>query len=299
MAMKIDLNAMLLFYEVANAGSLTKAAQKLDLPKSTLSRKIAHLEDQMGVHLLKRGNRKITVTDAGRALAHHCERISSEIEDAGLFAHSLQTELRGKLHVSMPIDFGISWLSRAIGAFAMKYPDIHLDIEVSGRWVDVNEDRCDVAIHLGRIKNSQVPVRRLARVTRGVYASPDYVRRRGEPTTIEEFAGHNCIVTDHQRSEGVWTFQSRNGDRAVAVEGHVTVNNIGVARELIIKGVGIGILPNIMCRNDVKAGRLVPLLADWESPALEVSATFLGRRRTPRMVRVFLDFIAESLGEEA
>ena len=295
MTRKMDLNSLVLFYEVVNAQSISKASRKLGIPKSTLSRKLSFLEDQAGAVLLKKGSRQLATTDIGQALYEHCERIAGEIEDAGLGAVRMQTELRGTLRVSMPVDFGIAWLSRAIAAFAIRYPEIHLVIDANSRWIDVTEEPYDVAVQLGALRDMQSGVRHLASINRGVYASPAFLQRQGTPEEIGDFGRFDCIVTEHQRTEGVWTFRSASGDKIIDVTGRITVNHIGVARELVIGGVGLGILPNIMCQNDIRTNRLVRVLTDWESPSLEVSATFLGRRKESRRLRAFLDVMSEQL----
>jgi LysR family transcriptional regulator for bpeEF and oprC len=291
--MNIDLNALLVFFEVVNAQSITKAARTLGLPKSTVSRKIQHLESQVGSALLKRRNRRITVTEEGLRLQDHCARIAAEIEDAGLQATQMRTSLKGRLRVSMPIDFGIGWLSRAIASFAEKYPSIDLEIHVNGRWVDVSEESYDVAIHLGRLLNPDIPFRRLSALTRGVYASSEYLARKAQ--TINLFHEHECVLTEQQLAEGIWTEANKEGQRR---EGRVLVNNIGVARELVISGIGVGVLPNVMCRNDVKSGRLVRIMLDWQIPALEASATFFAGRYLPRKTKVFLDHVTEFLASD-
>lgn len=298
MPRKLDLNALLLFYEVTNAHSISAASKKLGVPKSTISRKLMFLEDQVGAELFKKGSRKLATTDVGRTLYDHCERIAGEIEEAGLGARRLQTELRGTLRVSMPVDFGIGWLSRAIAAFAVSYPDIHLVIDANSRWVDVSVEPYDVAVQLGPLPETQGGTRPLASITRGAYASPAFLERRGVPLNIEDFARFDCIVTEHQRAEGVWNFRSGLGAKVINVAGRITVNHIGIARELVIGGVGLGILPNIMCQNDIRAKRLVRVLTDWESPTLEVSATFPGMRKESRRLRAFLDFMEDKLKVE-
>ena len=293
--MNIDLNALLVFFEVVNAQSITKAARTLGLPKSTVSRKIQHLEDQVGSALLKRGNRRIAVTEAGHRLHEHCARIATEIEDAGLQATQMRTSLKGRLRVSMPIDFGIGWLSRAIASFAETYTSIELDIHVNGRWVDVSEETYDVAIHLGRLLNPDLPFRRLSALTRGVYASAEYAARRGLPQG--GWREHECVLTEQQLAEGVWDSDEPTSD-SPRRQGRVMVNNIGVARELVISGIGVGILPNVMCRNDVKVGRLVHIPIERDIPALEASATFFSGRHLPRKTKVFLDHITEFLASD-
>ena len=147
------------------------------------------------------------------------------------------------------------------------------------------------------MKESGLTYRRLATITRGVYASPEYLAQHGTPRTVEDFSKHACIVTDQQRQDGVWTFRNQTKHRFIEVSGKVTVNNIGVARELAIGSVGLGMLPNIMCQNDVKAGRLVRVLTNWESPPVEATALILSRKGIPNKTRVFLDFLAEQLAD--
>ena len=295
---RLDLNSLRLYYDVVNAGSITRAAEQLRTPKSTISRKLAQLEKDLGVILLKKGPKRLAMTDIGAALYDRCRRLVIEIEDVGQATAEMQGELRGSLRVSIPVDFGISWISRAIAEFVGKYPEINLEIEVNSRAVNPREDPYDLTIQLGPLKESGLTFRRLATITRGVYASPDYLAKNGMPRTVEDFARHNCIITDQQRQDGVWTFRNQTKHRFIEVSGKVTVNNIGIARDLAINGVGLSMLPNIMCQNDVKAGRLVRVLTNWESPPVQATALILSRKGIPNKTRVFLDFLAERLTDD-
>lgn len=295
MAKTLDLNALILFYEVVNSQSLTRASEKLRVPKSTISRKISLLEQQLGSQLLKRGPRKITLTDIGRVLYDHSQKIVSEIEDAGFQASQMQSELTGVLRVSLPVDFGVSWLGRLIAEFAIAHPNIQLDVEINNRWVDVSQEPYDVAIHLGPPRNAHLPVKVFTSLTRGIYASPAYLKRRGAVRNIGELQSHDCIVTEHQRAEGIWKFIARGSTRIIDIEPRIVVNNIGIAREIAIGGLGLSILPNVMCKNDVIANRLVRLLPEWKSPPLQAAAFYSGRRRMPRKTKAFIDFLSERL----
>lgn len=292
---RLDLNSLRLYYEVVNAGSITRAAEQLRMPKSTISRKLTQLEQDLGAILLKKGPKRLTTTDIGAALYERCRRLVIEIEDVGLATAEMQGELRGVLRVSIPVDFGISWISRAMVAFVHKYQDIHLAIEVNSRLVNPREDPYDVTIQLGPLKDSGLTYRRLATITRGVYASPDYLAKHGTPRTVEDFGKHDCVITDQQRQDGVWTFRNQSKHRFIEVSGKVTVNNIAIARDLAIGGVGLSMLPNMMCQNDVKTNRLVRVLTNWESPPAEATALILSRKGIPNKTRVFLDFLAEQL----
>lgn len=298
MTERLDLNSLRLYYDVVNARSMTRAANVLRIPKSTISRKLAQLEQHVGAILLKKGPRRLSMTDIGAALYEHCQRVVEEVEEAGLETAQMQAALRGTLRVSIPVDFGIAWLSRAMAAFVHRYPDINLEIDVNNRAVDPREDPYDLSIQLGPLKDSGLTYRRLATVTRGVYASPEYLAKRGVPRTVDDFQQHDCIVTEQQRADGVWTFRNRSQHRFTEVVGKVVVNNIGVARELAIGHVGLSMLPNVMCRNDVASNRLVRLLTDWESPPMHATALILSRKGLPNKTRVFLDFLAERLAED-
>lgn len=297
MTERLDLNSLMLYYEVVNAKSITAAANHLRLPKSTISRKLALLEKHVGAILLKKSHRLITTTDIGAVLYSHCQRVVAEVEDAGLETAEMQSELRGTLRVSIPIDFGISWLSRAIAEFVLKYPEINLEVEVNSRFVTPRDDPYDITVQLGPLRESALTYRRIATITRGVYASPMYLERKGTPNSVDDFSSHDCIITDQQRQDGVWTFRNKSKHRFIEVAGKVIVNNIGVVRELAIGGVGLSMLPNIMCKNDVKANRLVRVLTDWESPPMHATALILSRKGLPAKTRVFLDFLAERLSD--
>jgi DNA-binding transcriptional LysR family regulator len=295
---RLDLNALRLFHDVVNAKSITRAAAQLRMPKSTISRKLAQLEQHVGSILLKKGPRHLAMTDIGAVLYEHCRRLVEEVEDAGLQTAQMQSELRGTLRVSIPIDFGNAWLSRAMAEFIHRHPDIQLEIDVNSRTVDPREDPYDVAIQLGPVKESGLTYRRVATVTRGVYASPEYLARHATPRSVDDFVHHDCIVTEQQRHDGVWTFRNRSQHRFTEVLGKVVVNNIGVARELAIRHVGLSMLPNIMCRNDVRTKRLVRVLTEWESPPMHATALILSRKGIPNKTRAFLDFLAGSLAVE-
>ena len=298
MSDRLDLNSLRLYYDVVNARSMTRAAQLLRMPKSTISRKLAALEQHVGSILLKKGPRRLTTTDIGRALYEHCRRVVEEVEEAGLETAQMQSELRGSLRVSIPIDFGNAWLSRAMAQFIHAYPDVQLEIDANSRAVDPREDPYDVAIQLGPLKESGLTYRRIATVTRGVYASPEYLARRGAPRSVDEFLQHDCIITEQQRQDGVWAFRNRSRHRFTEVAAKVVVNNIGIARDLAIAHVGLGMLPNVMCRSDVRNKRLVRVLTEWESPPVQATALILSRKGIPNKTRVFLDFLATSLAEE-
>jgi DNA-binding transcriptional LysR family regulator len=295
---RIDLNALLLFYETVNARSINKAAQTLSMPKSTISRRLRMLEQQFGSNLLKRGARALGLTETGRALYQRCERIVAELEEANLQTARMQDEMSGALRVSMPVFF-IGWASQAIAEFARLHPALRLEIEAHNRHVDVAEEPFDVVIHFGKPVESFHPLRRLAELPRSFYAGAGYVAQKGAPKTYAELARHDVIHHQYQVRDKVFPPVVNADGSAEPITARAVVNHAVLVRELILRDLGIGLMPDIMCREDVSRGTLVRLPLDWSSPPLVVSATFLARRFAPVKTRAFLDHLSQFLQQRA
>ena len=300
MSGRADLNALILFYEVVNAGSISAAAQKLGKPKSTISRKISVLEHQVNARLLWRGARQSSLTEVGKVIYDHAQRVVTELESAGIQATEIQTELNGVLRISLPVDFGVAWLSRLIADFAAANPDIRLVLDINNRWVDVAEERYDIALHLSPPRDANLPVRRFSSLSRGIYAAPACLQKTPLRTPAD-LGRSDVITTTHQIEEGLWprvlqTPEEGGSGQATALrEPRFVANNIGVVREIALSGMGVAILPNVMCRNDVAMGRLVRLFPQLPCPELHAYATFLGRTRVPRKTRAFIEFLSTYL----
>jgi len=291
----LDLNTLMLFHEVVQGGSLASACERLHIPRSTLSRRLLQFEKEMGTLLLKKSTRKLAPTNIGLELLQHCERIAAEAAMVAEKVARMQTDLHGTLRILMPSEFGTAWLGRAVSEFAVHYPDIQVEIDVSDRIIDLIDESVDIAISFGRPKVSRITQRRLGSVNSGIYASPDYIALHGMPRSLDEIRAHDCVITDIQRREGVWLFRGQNRRRSVGATGRIRVNNIRLARELVIGGTGLGLLPHIMCSKYVASGQLVRVLPSWNSPPLHIVALFISRTRIPNKTRVFLDFVAEQL----
>jgi len=162
---------MLLFYEVVNTGSINQAAVALKTPKATISRKLRRLEQHVGAVLLKRGSQKLSMTSSGEALFQHCERILAEAQGARAAVTEMQTQLSGQLKMATAFGLG-PWINPALARFALEYPNIELVVDETDRWVDVSEEPYDIVVHLGKVRNERIPVRRFAQLHRGLYASP-------------------------------------------------------------------------------------------------------------------------------
>lgn len=284
----LDLNLLVLFYQVVSIGSISRAAVRLRVPKATLSRKLRQLEEQAGAVLLKRGPQRLEVTPIGGALHEHCQRIASIAADASQEIGEMQSGVRGTLRVALPFGLANTALSRGLVEFAQRYPDVRLHAEVCNRWVDVSEESYDVAIYIGSVRNQDLPMRRLGSLPRGLFASPDYLARRGTPRSEAELEGHDCIALESQVLDNLWQVTPR-----------LTTTDIVLAREMTLAGVGIGMLTHALCAADVRAGRLVPVLPGAGIPPVSISAIYLERRYLPLRIRMFIDTIAEAIGASA
>lgn len=289
----LDLNLLLVYLEIVNSGSISRAAVQAGMPKPTLSRKLRQLEQQMGAVLLKRGPHKLEMTEVGRALFKHCERIAAEAAEASSIAADMQSQLKGTMRISIPMGIGNTWISHALARFAMLYPDLRLTIHVTNSWIDVSEEPYDVALYIGRVRNEHLPVRRLADLQRGVYASPEYLERKGVPQAPSDLLQHECIALESQLADGLWKFKTANG--VTVATPRMTSSDILVVREMVMAGLGCGILTHALSEQDVRAGRLVRVLPNWRIPAIPVLAMFLERRHMPQRVRALIDMFAQAI----
>ncbi|MFL6605058.1 MAG: LysR substrate-binding domain-containing protein [Steroidobacteraceae bacterium] len=287
----IDVNSMLLFYEVVNAGSINQASIALKAPKATISRRLRRLEQHVGAVLLKRGTQRLSMTSSGEALYQHCERILAEAQTARTAVTEMQTQLCGQLKIATAFGLG-RWINPALAKFALEYPKVELVVDETHRWIDVNEEPYDMVIHLGKIRNERLPVRRLAELPRGLYASPRYLTGRAPPRTPNDLLSHSCVVLTQQLDDGLWRFRESASTREVVVQPHARVSNIVIAHELAVAGVGVAILPHAICRQDVADGKLAPILGTWHIPPLVPAATYLERRYLPLRIRALLDLVA-------
>lgn len=292
---KLDLNALILFHEVVKSGSLASASERTSIPRSTLSRRLLQLEKEMGSLLLKKSTRKLAPTDLGLQINEYCKRIVVEADAIGQLISRNSTELHGTLRVALPIEFGTAWLGKAISEFAIKYPDIALEVNSSGRVVDLIDEAVDIAITFGQPKPSRITLRRLGSLSSGIYASPEYVKRCDLPRTLDDLGLHECVLTEIQLREGVWRFKNSSGNRDIQINSRLRVNSIRLARELVLGGASLGLLPHMMCSKYVETGALVRVLPSWNSPPLPVIALMLSRAKMPKKTRIFLDFLAEQL----
>lgn len=287
---------MAVFSAVAASGSFSAAGRDLDLTPSAVSRTVDRIEARLGVRLMLRTTRTLTLTPEGQAYLGAARRILSDLDDAEQ-AIADQGAPRGRLRVSASLSHGRLCVVPLLGAFVARYPHILVDINLSDAVVDIAAGQADVGIRFGPLADSGLTARKIGVTGRMIVASPDYLARRGTPTIPEDLHDHNCLNFNFRRAEPVWPFVRDGQEFALSVKGNVEANNGETLGQLAVDGVGVTRVGAFSVVEDVAARRLVPLLEDFNPGDEErIHAVFVGGANTPARVRVFVDFLAEQLG---
>ena len=289
--MNLEPNDLLLFARVVDEGSFSRAAERLAMPKSTLSRRMAALEAQLGERLLLRTTRKLTVTDFGHAVLSHAHQVTAEVEATLALTHHRQVEPSGRLRVSLPGDLATDVLAPMLGEFIAAYPAIALELDLSPRRVDLIGENFDVAIRMGDLPDdASLAARRLAVFSVGMYAAPAYLKRRGVPSEPEALMEHDTLRLLARGGEPVpWILSRGDANWEGTPPGRATANSPALLTRLACAGGGITMLADHVAEEFVRNGELVQVLEDWRLPPVAAWAVFPGRRLMPARTRVFLD----------
>lgn len=288
-------NDLILFARVVDEGSFSRAADRLGLPKSTVSRHIAALEARLGERLLLRTTRKLAVTDFGRSVLDHARRVAEEVDAAASLAQSRQAEPSGRLRVSMPADLADLVFGPLLAQFVARYPKVALEVDLTARFVDLIGENFDVAIRMGDLRDdASLAARKFATFSVSLYASPMYVARRGTPQEPEALMEHDSLRVLGRAGEPMPWVLLRGDQRWEGIPpGRATANSPALLLSLARAGAGIAIVHDHFAEPFVRTGELVPVLADWRLPNVDAWAVFPGRRLMPARTRVFIDAVQE------
>lgn len=295
-----NLTDIAIFVKVVESGSFSAAADKLDLSRAAASKSVSRLEERLGARLLNRSTRRLSLTEAGTALYGRSRDALAALQEAELAVDRLQSVPRGTLRVSGPVYFGVHHLTPVLAEFLERYPDVDADVQLDDRLVNIVEEGFDVAIRVTELKDSSLVSRRLAPCRSVVCASPEYWERRGKPLHPEDLAAHNCFVYSNLSSPNVWRFiDADDRETAVHVRGNLRFNNTEMARTAALRGMGVIRLPTFYVGDDLREGRLAPVLPDYRVAfQASIYAVYAARDHLPPKVRAFIDFLAERFGPE-
>ncbi len=291
----IDLNDMLLFAQVVEAGSFTAAARDLSMPKSTLSRRISKLEAQLDCRLLQRTTRSLRLTDVGSDFYSHCQRMVQEAKNAEQAVNLSQETPRGLLRVTAPVEFGTNLLGVLAAEYLQCFPEVRLELDLSNHFVDLVEEGFDLALRAGRLEDSSLIAKRLGESRLLVCAAPSYLALHGAPATPKQLGAHNCLVYPGQDGRTLLQFSGPNNMTPIQLEGKLTANSMSTLRDAAIAGLGIAILPLTLCREEIEQDLLRPILEDWKLPVDGIYAVYPSARHLTPKLRSFIDFIANRL----
>ena len=294
--MSLEANDLMLFARVAEEGSFSRAAERVGLPKSTVSRRVAALEAQLGERLLLRTTRKLTVTDFGHSVLEHANQVLAEVEAAASLAQHRQVEPSGRLRLSMPADFANIVLGDLMTEFLKRYPAITLELDLSPRRVDLIGENFDLAIRMGDLPDdASLAARRLAVFQVGLYASPAYLARRGEPSEPEALMEHDALhILTRSGEPAVWTLQRGAAQWQGTPLARATANSPEMLIRMARAGAGVTVVSAHFALPYVRSGELVPVLPEWSLPDVTAWAVFPGRRLMPARTRVLLDAMANT-----
>lgn len=282
------------FVRVVEAGSFSAVARESGVGQPQVSKQMALLEAQMGVRLLRRSTRALTLTDEGERLYERAKRILDEVGQ-------MEAQVRGGdvphglLRVACPTAFSRIKLLPVLTPFLERYPELQLELSVGDRFVDLVEEGVDVAVRIGELQERDFRARRIGSVSRVCVAAPAYLERAGTPATPADLAHHQCVLFTLLATGAVWPFAGM----AVKVGGRVRGNSADVVRAFVIDGLGIGLSPSWLFSDAIADGRVRVLLADWPTPDLPLHAVYQQRHYLPTRVQVFVEYLAQTFAQDA
>ncbi|OZI72293.1 LysR family transcriptional regulator [Bordetella genomosp. 12] len=287
---------MQVFVEVADRGSLSAAATQLDMSRAMVSRYLAELEEWVGVRLLHRTTRRLSLTPAGAETLPRCRRMLDMVGDMHEAVATPEAAPKGLLRMSASPSFGNSQLVAVVADFVRRYPGTAVDLLLVDRLVNLVEERVDLAVRITNDVDPSLIARRLADCRSVVCASEAYLSQRGVPARAEDLAFHNCL-THSYHGHSLWRFLRAGETVDVPVSGSITANEAQVLMAAALRGAGIALLPTYLAAPEIAAGRLRAILGDSEPQVLGIYAVYASRRQMPLVLRTMLDFLVEQLGQ--
>jgi DNA-binding transcriptional LysR family regulator len=291
--MNIEPNDLLLFARIVEYGSLSLTAERIGWPKSTVSRRLALLEQQLGERLLQRTTRKLMLTEFGHGVLEHARNVAEQVAATDALAQHRQLAPSGRLRVSMPSDFASYTMVPPMAGFIERYPGITLELDLSPRRVDLIAENFDLALRIGSLPDdASLAARALMHLTPGLYASPAYIARKGLPSHPDDLLQHDLLTLINRNGEPVHAVLSNGPARWERdISPRVMANSPEVLMRMAVAGSGIATSSGQIADPWVKSGALVRLLPDWHLPEVTAWAVFPGRRLMPAKTRAFLDWI--------
>lgn len=285
------------FVAVAETQGFSAAARRLGVSKAMVSVAITRLERRLGVRLLQRTTRRLSLTEAGAATLPHAQRSLLAARDAEEAATQALVSPRGMLRVNAPMSFGLLHVVPALGAFARRYPEVRVDLVLDDRVLDLVSGEFDLALRIGTLPDSSLVAQRLGRSRSVIACHPDYLAREGIPAAPADLAEHAALVYSLSPTGAKWVFTRGPRSETVRVRGPLQANSSLALHRALLQGLGLARIPRFVVGEDLATGRLVEVLPDWDLPELGIFSVTTARDHLPRKTRAFIDFFRDRLGE--
>jgi len=282
------------FVHVAEAKSFTAAAERIGLSRSAVGKSIVRLEDRLGVRLLQRTTRSVSLTGEGAAFHERCVRLLADLDEAEMAMLSHSQAPRGRLRLDLPVSFGRLHVLPVLNEFMRKWPEISVNASFGDRYVDLIDEGVDLAIRIGGSEDSRLMKRLLAPHRLVTCASPAYLSERGTPGSIDALAQHSCLAFVHGGRSVDWRFSENGQARVVAINGRFAATNAEGLRDATLAGFGIARLATFLVSDDLRAGRLVPILKDVDADGAPIRAVYPSSRHLSPKVRTFIDALLDA-----
>lgn len=285
------------FVDVAAKGSLSAAARAEGIAPAMIGRRLDALEERLGVKLLQRTTRKIALTNEGIAFLEDCQRILTELENAEAAVSERSARASGHLLISAPAGFGRQHVAPLIPSFLAQHRDVAVTLNLNDRVVDLIGEGIDVAIRIAALSDSSLIGVKLADNKRVVVASPEYIKRHGTPTTLDELAKHNCLAISSAGSQRGWTFRQHGKNVTLRVTGNMVCNDGAVLHDWALAGKGLAWRSMWEVGTEIESGKLVTVLDEFAAPGNDIYAVFAQRRHLPLRIRAFVDFLRHAYAQ--
>jgi len=283
-----------LFVQVAETGSLSRAAEALDLSNAAASRHLAALEGRLGARLVERNTRRLYLTDTGREFFSRARTIVADLRDAESAVNATALNPTGTLRITASLSFSMHHVAPLLREYTNRYPNVQVHLEAANRYMDIIDNNIDVAIRTRESEpDSNITIRRVAETRRLMAASPGYLARHGTPKTLEDLQRHKLLLYTYANNPNELRFAKGGVQSVVTVRGLLESNDGQILRAAALDGLGILVQPTYILFDDIVAGRLVPVLDDWDLPRLNINLAYPSRKHLSAKVRTFIDFMVE------
>lgn len=288
-----------LFVQVAETGSLSRAAEALDLSNAAASRHLSALEQRLAARLVERNTRRLYLTDTGQEFFGRAKAILAELKDAESAVNATALNPTGTLRITASLSFSLHHVAPLLREYTQRYPNVSVHVEAANRYLDIIDNNIDVAIRTREIEpDSNITIRRLGETRRILAASPRYFAQHGFPKTLDELQRHKLLIYTYANNPNELRFTRDGETTTVTVKGLLESNDGQILRTAALDGMGILVQPSYIVYNDIVAGRLVPVLDDWDLPRLTINLAYPSRKHLSAKVRTFIDFVAEHFDKQ-